>query len=168
MQTCHIIEDLLGPDIFALEIASVDIDGFAFVTLQLKGMNLLKVRSTHSPLGQMQGLEAPEQSDVEECRETCRREHLRRDAFPGRQDHRHGPDPPSGDYGRGGDQSSAPGGGEGEDRDEQRRAGLARPVNEPFLLCFFCLVHSFLFIFHFLLSYYSAAAWEEGERVASL
>ena len=39
MQACNNIEDLLGPDIFALKIASVDIDGFSFVTLQLKGMN---------------------------------------------------------------------------------------------------------------------------------
>ena len=39
MQACNNVEDPLGPDIFALKIASVDIDGFAFVTLQLKGMN---------------------------------------------------------------------------------------------------------------------------------
>lgn len=53
MQACNRIENLLEPDRFALEIASVDIDWFAVVTLELEWMNWHKVRSAQSPLRRM-------------------------------------------------------------------------------------------------------------------
>ena len=55
-----------------------------------------------------------------------------------------------------------------EDREEERRAGLPCPVNVLFLLRFFCLVHVFLFLSFFHLSYLFAAAWDGGKRESSL
>ena len=72
MQACNRIEDLLEAGRLALETASADTSWPAFVALELDGMNRLKVRSSQPPLRQMQGLAAPEQRDVEECREGMR------------------------------------------------------------------------------------------------